>query len=228
MISDNMLRLKDHIARICQKLNRRPQEITVVGITKYSGIEDIQKALACGLTHIGESRVQQALKHYPLLSNVTKHMVGHLQTNKVKDAVLLFDMIQSVDSLRLAQEIDRQCALLNCRKDILVQVNTSGEEQKYGIAPDRAMDLLQAISALERVDVKGLMTIGPLTDDKKRIAGCFQQLRELFARAESRFAQVSNIEMKFLSMGMSDDYPVALEEGANMLRIGRDIFLDRP
>jgi pyridoxal phosphate enzyme (YggS family) len=227
MISDNILRLQDHIARICQKLKRRPEEITIVGITKYSESEDILKAIACGINHIGESKVQQALKKYPSLTGVTKHMVGHLQRNKVKDAVLLFDVIQSVDSYRLAQEINDQCAKINRPIKIFVQVNTAGEAQKFGISPSEIDILLKQIGEFKNIEVVGLMAMAPLTDDTVIVRDCFKKLKDLYQDVSARFACAPNIHMKFLSMGMSDDYAIALEEGANMLRIGREIFLDR-
>lgn len=224
MISDNISRLKNNIARICQRIGRDPEEIVIVGITKYSDLCDIQESLASGLTHIGESKIQQALKKYPLLTAVTKHMVGHLQTNKVKTAVELFDLIQSVDSYRLAKAIDEQCAKQGLKRQILVQVNTAQEEQKFGCRPAEARDLLKQISELKNICVKGLMTIAPLTEDQGVIRDCFKKLHDLYQQAREDLAHFENIEMKFLSMGMSDDYPLALEEGANMLRIGRDIF----
>jgi len=224
MISDNILRLKAHIAEICQTINRRPDEIIVVGITKYSEIEEIQQSLACGLDHIGESKVQQALKKYPQIVGATKHMVGHLQTNKVKAAVELFDMIESVDSYHLAQEIDTQCMKINRQMQILLQVNTSGELQKYGCAPSELFDLLKKISELKNLRVMGLMTMAPLIEDVFVVRDCFKKAKDLYEQARKSLAQGSSIEMKFLSMGMSDDYPIALEEGANMVRIGRAIF----
>lgn len=225
MISDNILRLKDNIAHICQKLNRRLEDITIVGITKYSDIKEIQQSLACGLNHIGESKVQQAVEKYPHLVGATKHMVGHLQTNKVKAAVEIFDVIQSVDSYRLAQAINEQCVKQRRQMQIFIQVNTAQEKQKFGCSSDEVFDLLKQISEFENIHVAGLMTIAPLTEDAPIVRDCFKKLRDLYQHVHEDFAHFKNIQMKFLSMGMSDDYAIALEEGANMLRIGRDIFL---
>ena len=226
MISGNIFRLKNHIAEICQKINRRPEDITIVGITKYSDIETIREALACGLVHIGESKVQQALGKYPQLSGATKHMVGHLQTNKVKAAVDLFDIIQSVDSLHLAKAIEAQCLKAHRTMQVLVQVNTSGEGQKFGCPMLEADDLLKRVGDLKQIQVAGLMTIAPLTDDVYVVRDCFKKLKDLYDQATERFTHSTTVKMKFLSMGMSDDYPIALEEGANMLRIGRSIFVN--
>lgn len=224
MISENISRLKNHIAAICRETGRDPKDITIVGITKYSTADQIREAMAAGITNIGENKVQQAAVKFQGLSGVLRHMVGHLQTNKVKAALETFDVIQSVDSLKLAQEIERQCRKLGCRVEVLVQVNTAGEEQKSGIAPENLLDLLEQMSALKSVEVVGLMAIGPLTNDRKAIRLCFWKTKKFYDEVAKRFKGVANIKMKYLSMGMSDDYDIAIEEGANMIRIGRSIF----
>jgi len=225
MISDNILRLKSHIAQICQKIGRNPQDITIVGITKYSTVQETHEAVSAGITHIGESKVQQALLKYPALQGVTRHMVGHLQTNKAKSALEVFDIIQSVDSYRLAQELDRHSQALNRRTQIFIQVNMAGEEQKFGVAPQGVFDLLTQITELKSINVIGLMAMGPLTEDRDAIRDCFKKTKELYQEIAQRFARATNIKMKFLSMGMSDDYDIAIEEGANMVRIGSAIFM---
>ncbi|HOD12514.1 MAG TPA: YggS family pyridoxal phosphate-dependent enzyme [Candidatus Omnitrophota bacterium] len=224
MIRENIDRIRASVADICRSADRDPQEIVIIGVTKYSDIQSIQQAVDAGLQHIAENRLQQAVAKYSNFGHITRHMIGHLQTNKVKQAVQLFDMIQSVDSLDLAKEIDRQCARIHRTIDVLLQVNTSGEAQKFGVAPDHAADLLKHLEGCPTVHVKGLMTIGPLTQDKIEIRGCFRRLHDIFQEMEQDFRGSKNICMQYLSMGMSDDYPIALEEGANMLRIGRAIF----
>jgi len=224
MIRENIVQLKASVADICHGINRDPQKVVIVGVTKYSDSFSIQEAIEAGITHIGENRLQQAFLKYADLANVTKHMIGHLQTNKVKQAVALFDMIQSVDSLHVAQEIDRQCAKINRTMDVLVQVNVSAEEQKFGIAANKVSDLLKQIVGCKAIHVQGLMTIGPLTEDQGRIRDCFKRLHDIFMKAQQEFSLFENIQMRYLSMGMSDDYRIALEEGSNMLRIGRAIF----
>jgi hypothetical protein len=226
MISDNIARLKTHIAQICQKAGRNPNDITIVGITKYSIADEIKEALSAGIQHIGENKVQQAAEKYPALANVVKHMVGHLQTNKVKNALELFDIIQSVDSFRLAEEIDRQCLRADRRAQILVQVNAASEEQKFGAALQDVNELFKRITDLKAVDVLGLMAMGPLTEDRTAVRDCFKKTKDLYRETSGRFFGFPNIQMEFLSMGMSDDYDIALEEGANMLRLGRIIFTD--
>jgi pyridoxal phosphate enzyme (YggS family) len=151
-------------------------------------------------------------------------MIGHLQTNKAKQAVQLFDLIQSVDSVRLADEIEKEAAKPAKTVDILIEVNTSGEEQKFGVHPDEVPILIKEISHCPHIRLLGLMTMAPLTEEKGRIRRCFRDLRELFDAVEEDFAASSNIQMKYLSMGMTSDYEIALEEGSNMVRIGRAIF----
>ena len=151
-------------------------------------------------------------------------MIGHLQTNKVADALKIFDVIQSVDSLKLAQTIDKNAQKLDKKIDTLIQVNASGEKQKFGIAETETLTLMSGMAQLKNLNVLGLMTVGPLTDEAEIIRNCFRKLRELRDRVAREFSGVSNISMKFLSMGMSADYRIAIEEGANMVRIGSAIF----
>ncbi len=226
MIPSQIQHLKDNIASVCQRLGRNPQEVTIVAVTKFAPVELIEQALACGVTHIGENRVQEGEKKYLGLSqkSIVKHMIGHLQTNKVKDALNVFDVIQSVDSLKLALAIQKEAALLKRRVEIFVQVNTSQEEQKFGVNEKDAIPLVKEISKLDNIFISGLMTIGPLSEDEIAIRGCFQRLRALRDSIQNDFSHLQNVSMKFLSMGMTNDYPIALEEGANMLRIGRAIF----
>ncbi len=240
-IKENIFRVRAEIARICQKVRRDPREITLVAVTKFAPLEAIQEAIDCGITDIAENKVQEGLKKYPSLKSsdpqrpCKRHLIGHLQTNKVKDALKIFDLIQSMDSLKLAQEIDQQALYhygagqaqkLNRRIEILVQVNISGEEQKFGLGKSEARDLVGKILELENIHILGLMTMAPLTDDQKIMRECFKGLRELKDEVIRDFKGNPNMDMKFLSMGMSGDYSIALEEGANMIRIGRAIFQD--
>jgi pyridoxal phosphate enzyme (YggS family) len=155
-------------------------------------------------------------------SSSTKHFIGHLQTNKVKDVVKYFDMIQSVDSIKLAEKIDFECSKMHKVMPILIQVNTSQEPQKGGVAPNETIGLVREVAKLSNVKIEGLMTIGIYSNDTDKIRACFKTLKSLFDEVAS--LNIPNIEMKWLSMGMSEDYQIALEEGANMLRLGRIIF----
>ncbi|OGX38192.1 MAG: YggS family pyridoxal phosphate enzyme [Omnitrophica WOR_2 bacterium RIFCSPHIGHO2_02_FULL_50_17] len=231
MIRENFSRVSGHIASVCQRLGRDPVEIILVGATKYAEAPQIKEALEAGLKHIGENRVQEAQKKFAALDGfhvrAVRHMIGHLQTNKVRQAIELFDLIQSVDSIKLAEEIEKQAAKLNKDITILVEVNTSGEEQKFGAKPDEVPALIQNISRCPHIRLHGLMTMAPLTEDKGMIRQCFRDLRELSDAVEENFAGHERIEMKYLSMGMTSDYEIALEEGADMLRIGRAIFNEK-
>lgn len=213
---------------MCRRIGRNPHEITLVGATKYASAEQIQEAVEAGLHHIGENRVQDAQSKFPALDRLkvraTRHMIGHLQTNKVKQAVELFDIIQSVDSIRLADEIEKRAAEFGKTIDILLEVNTSGEGQKFGIKPVEVLPLIDEILECPHIRLRGLMTMAPLTEAKEVIRQCFRDLRELFDAVEGEHAGTERVAMDYLSMGMSSDYEIALEEGANMIRVGRAIF----
>lgn len=228
MIKDDLAQVHKNIEAVCKRIGRNPKEVILVGSTKYSDVSQIKEAVAAGLKHIGENRVQDALEKFPLLEQehiqVTRHMLGHLQTNKAKHAVELFDMIQSVDSSRLADEIEKQAAKLDKTVEILVEVNTSGEEQKFGLQPEDVLNLVEEISQCTHIRLSGLMTMAPYTQDKGIIRKCFRTLREIFDALEDDYAVHPRVAMKYLSMGMTEDYEIALEEGSNMLRIGRAIF----
>ncbi|OGW96544.1 MAG: YggS family pyridoxal phosphate enzyme [Omnitrophica WOR_2 bacterium GWA2_45_18] len=230
MIKANISKIQGKIASVCKKIGRNPSEVILIGVTKYAEADKIKEAIEAGLTHIGENKVQEAQRKFPALepfnAKMTKHMIGHLQTNKVKPALRYFDFIQSVDSLKLAVEIEKQATVLNKNVDILVEVNTSMEEQKFGMDAYEVIPLIEEISRLPHIRVRGLMTISALTDRQEVARKCFQDLRFLNDRCKEAFAGRPGVNMQFLSMGMTDDYEIALEEGSNMLRIGRAIFAE--
>ncbi|MFH1314436.1 MAG: YggS family pyridoxal phosphate-dependent enzyme [Candidatus Eisenbacteria bacterium] len=222
-IVENIKDLNERIEDACARVSRGPKEITVVGVTKTVEPARIQQAVDAGMTVLGENRIQEAASKIDAVRGpVTWHLVGHLQRNKVKKAITMFDMIQSVDSLELALEIDKRSEQVGKVMDTLVEVNTSGEETKYGIAPEKAVDLIGEISHLNNITVRGLMTIGTFTDDEGLIRDCFRTLRELGERVAT--SGIRRAEMKYLSMGMTSDYELAIEEGSNMIRIGTAIF----
>ena len=228
MIQANITRILKDIKRVCKQVGRNPEEIILVGVSKFANAVNIREAIDLGLKHIGENKVQQAQDKFPLLKEsgfkVTKHMIGHLQTNKVKPALEVFDFIESVDSIRLADAIEKQAVKLNKTVDILLQVNTAGEQQKFGCDPKDVFNLVNQISSLKHVHLYGLMTIAPRLEDKTLVRQCFRDLKVLRDQVAQQFFQAKNIEMKYLSMGMSEDYAIAIEEGSNMIRIGRAIF----
>ncbi len=228
MIRDRILDIRERIEAVCQKLGRDSQEIVLVGITKYADAPTIKDAIDAGLQDIGENRVQDAGKKFRILDSLNvkakRHLVGHLQTNKIKQAVELFDIIQSVDSLKLAQELDKQGQILNKIVNILVEVNTSGEEQKFGVSPSEVIPLIEQILDLKRVNVLGLMTIASQTADQNVVRKNFRELKNLFDRVKKDFKGQERLSMRHLSMGMSNDFEIAIEEGSNMVRVGSAIF----
>jgi len=227
MIQDNILSIKEHIASVCRRLGRDSGGIVFVGVTKYADAAQVKEVVAAGVTHIGENRVQEAKAKFAVPGNfegVTKHLIGHLQTNKVKEAVELFDLIQSVDSLKVAREIEKQSVKLNKVMDVLIEVNVSGEEQKHGFVSQDVMAAIKEMSSFAHIQVLGLMTMAPFVEDKDIIRNCFRDLKNLFEEIKRIYSADSNINMKYLSMGMTADYGIALEEGSNMVRIGRAIY----
>ena len=219
MIKGNIVKVKERI----------PSSVTLVAVSKGRTIEEIREAIAAGITDIGENKVQEALAKYNKLSTIDYrlstirwHMVGHLQTNKVKDAVKIFDLIQSVDSLKLAQEIDKQAAKIKKIQDILVQIKTSPEATKFGLRPEEAVGVTKEMSGLKNIKVKGLMTIAPIVDNPEKARPYFRIVKELY----NRINELSTIDYRLstISMGMTDDFKVAIEEGSNMVRLGRAIF----
>lgn len=214
-ISRNLREIERRIYQACERANRLPTEITVIVVTKGVEVSAIKEAFVRGIRNFGENRVQEAenkiQKLSELKSDITWHMVGHLQSNKAKIAVELFDLIHSVDSVRLAEILSRRTPK---RLPILLQVNVSGEATKSGFATDEVIGAAQEVRKLPNLEVTGLMTIAPLTDNPEEVRPVFQRLRELRDR----------LGLKQLSMGMSDDFEVAIEEGATMVRLGRAIF----
>ncbi len=238
MIKDNIVQIRQRINSACSRVGRDPREITIVAVTKGRSAEEIKEALESGLADIGENRIQEALLKYNALASGTQrpapatwHLVGHLQTNKVREAVKIFGLIHSLDSRHLAEEIDKQAAKINKRQDVLIEVNVSGEASKFGIKSEEAVDFIKSISGLKGINIKGLMTIAP-AGNPENARPYFRGLRELRdqicelrqPQAGPPPAELANCDLRILSMGMSDDFEVAIEEGANMIRLGRAIF----
>ena len=200
-----------------------PQGVTLVAAAKGRTAAEIQEAINAGIDVIGENYVQEAVRKYGEIGDKAAwHMIGHLQRNKVKNALKVFDCIQSVDSLRLAKEIDRQCGNMGKIMPVLVEINIAGEESKYGVKPEELPDILQQIASLPKLQVNGLMTMEPHSRNPEDSRPHFKRMKRLFDEVASR--DIPNIEMKILSMGMSDSYQVAIEEGSNMVRLGAKLF----
>ena len=222
-IKNNLEIINEKIKKAALKANRNPEEIKLVAVTKTATIEQIKEAINGGVKIIGENKVQEAKEKYQILTaNIEWHLVGHLQTNKVKYAIEIFDCIHSVDSIKLAEEIDKRSLQFGRTTNVLVEVNVSGEETKYGIKPEEVEPFLKETSEFSRIRVRGLMTIAPMAEDKEDVRPYFRKLRELSEEIKSK--NLKNVKMDYLSMGMTEDFEAAIEEGANMVRIGRGIF----
>lgn len=219
-VKENIENLKRKIDDVAQRTERDPDEITIVAVTKTVPIPKIEEAITCGIRIIGENRVQEASRKFPIIGDrIHWHMVGHLQTNKAKTALEIFAMIQSLDSLKLAQEINKRTEQ---QIDCLIEVNTSKEPSKFGLVPEKIFDFYEKLKDLRKINVLGLMTIGPgwAIGDPEASRLCFRTLRELRDEMSQEYDQPFSI----LSMGMTSDFEVAIEEGSNMIRIGTAIF----
>ncbi len=224
-IEKNIISVKERIANICYKIGRDPVSIKLLAVTKTHPIEIIETALNAGIEYIAENRIQDAENKIPDLLKKYKefHFIGHLQSNKIKKLMKLEpELIHSIDSLSTAGKLNDYLIRINRFQDILIQVNTSEEASKFGIAPIETLPFIKNIDQLSNLRTKGLMTIGMFTDNKDIIRNCFRILRELFEKISK--IDFNNTEMKYLSMGMTDDFEIAIEEGANILRIGSAIF----
>jgi len=223
IIKNNLRIINEKIKKAALKANRNPEEIKLVAVTKTVSIERIKEAISAGVKIIGENKVHEAKEKYHILTaDIKWHLVGHLQTNKAKYAIEIFDLIHSVDSIKLAKEIDSRSLQFGKITNVLVEVNVSAEETKYGIKPEEVESFLREISQFPRIWVRGLMTIAPMVKDKEETRPYFRKLRELSKEIKSK--NIKNIKMDYLSMGMTEDFEIAIEEGANMVRVGRGIF----
>lgn len=221
-VRENLLEIKRRMDRASRNAPL-PKRVTLVGITKGVAVAEVRKGIAAGLEEIGENRVQEAQEKVEAVGRAVRwHMVGHLQRNKVKDALRLFELIHSVDTLRLAQEIEKVASLLRKEVAVLLQVNVQGQLTQFGVAPETAPRLAREIAALSHVRLLGVMTIAPLSEEPEKSRPFFRRLRELKEHLEKEGDP--RIAMRYLSMGMSQDFEVAIEEGSNMVRIGRAIF----
>lgn len=224
-ILENLQIILTRIENACLKNNRNPAEVRLLLATKTVSADIIKIALEAGQTLIAENKVQEVKEKYEALKSVPheSHFIGHLQSNKIKDLLKCeISCIQSLDRLDLAQKIHQRLLFENKTIDVLIQVNTSNEESKFGVHPDQAIELIQQVSKLETLKIKGLMTIGLFSAETEKVRACFQLLRKI--QLEVSDLHIPNVEMKELSMGMSGDLETAIEEGATIVRVGTAIF----
>ena len=226
MITSNISNVKKRISEAANAAGRSENDVTLIAVSKTKPVEMIKEAYDTGIRDFGENKVQEIVDKYPKLpSDIRWHLIGHLQTNKVKYIIDKVCMIHSVDSYKLAQEISRQAVKHNVTVDILIEVNVAGEESKFGVSPSDALELCKNISTLPRVRIRGLMTVAPITDNPEENRPVFSALRQLFVDIDGK--NIDNVCMDCLSMGMSGDYTVAIEEGATFVRVGTSIFGQR-
>ena len=223
-LSERIRRVQDRIENAARKAGRDAAEITLVAVSKKQPIGLIEEAIACGISEFGENRVQELVQKFPLISeSLSWHFIGHLQKNKIRQVLDKVVLVHSVDSVELAKEIDRIAEKKMAGEiRILLEVNTSGETSKYGFVPEQVLDACAAISELKHVSIHGLMTMAPFTDDEKVLAKCFNRTRELSEKIKMQ--KISGVKMRHLSMGMSNDFEIAVREGSTMLRLGTIIF----
>ena len=225
-LQDKIRRVNDRIEAAALRAGRMKEDVTLVAVTKTYPVDIIREAINAGLLNLGENRVQEASGKIPdLPRSVTWHLIGHLQRNKVKKALELFHFIHSIDSERLALEISDRAQERGVRIPCLVEVNTSGEDSKHGIGPDDAVALCNKINGLPGIEIAGLMTIGPFTGEPEDARPCFQKLRRL--KEEAVRGGFSADRFRHLSMGMTSDFEIAIEEGATIVRIGSALFGQR-
>jgi len=229
-IADNIRRVRERIGAAAERSGRSPDDVLLVAVTKTRLPEEIEQAALAGCFDIGENKVQEIIDKYDIVGdfqvktekipNIKWHMIGHLQRNKVKYIVEKADLIHSVDSIRLAEEIDRRAGEKGVIKDVLVQVSPAGEESKFGIRPEETRGLLVSLQGFANLQVRGLMCMAPAVEDPEDVRGDFRVMKELFDDAAGRYES----DFDILSMGMTNDFEVAVEEGSTLVRVGTAIF----
>lgn len=224
MIAENLKRINDEIDSICQKIGRNRSEIRLIGVSKTQPVEIIREALIAGLKDLGENKAQELRDKSELISgDFNWHYIGHLQTNKVKYVIKSAQFIHSVDSIKLAEEINKKAEAIGKHQNILLEINTSLEASKFGLSNEKEIfETAEFCKQSEHLNLLGLMTMAPYTNDKNIIRNCFSSLKNLFDKMNNQ-----GFDLKELSMGMTNDFDIALEEGSTMLRIGTAIFGER-
>ena len=225
-IKNNLQALKEEIARAIERRRTeiQDQKVTLIAVTKNHGVDMMREAIDLGVDEIGENRIQEAGEKFSTLDRKVKwHLIGHLQTNKVKPAVKMFDLIHSVDSEHLAESLNRAAKAIDKVQDILIQINLANEVSKTGVNINEYDQLIEKVNALENLRLRGLMLIAPNYENVEECRPLFRRMYEIFQRLKRDQAE----DIKYLSMGMTHDYKIAIEEGANMIRVGTAIFGQR-
>lgn len=226
MIKENLKEVEERIAKACERAGRDKSEVTLIAVSKTKPVEAIKEAMEYGTIDFGENKVQEIVDKWETISKpLNWHMIGHLQRNKVKYIVDKVVLIHSVDSLRLAEQINEEAKKKDKIVNILIEVNVAGEESKFGVSPEETLPLIKQIAPLSNVKIMGLMTIAPFVSNPEENRVHFQELRKLNIDIKSK--NIDNVCMDVLSMGMTGDYEVAVEEGATMVRVGTGIFGER-
>lgn len=226
-IEKNIKEIQKNVEKALKRANREGEEVTIIGVSKNVTEDKIIKAQTLGLKNFGENRVQEfKVKEESLKElDLNWHMIGHLQSNKVKDIIGKVTLLHSLDRMSLVKEIEKRGKRENLSLDALIQVNISGEESKFGLSREEVVPFIKKVLEYETINIKGLMTIAPHVEDEEIIQGTFRELRLL--KEEIEDLNLPKVEMKYLSMGMTNDYEIAIEEGANIIRVGRAIFGER-
>ena len=223
MLSDNLHEVQENIRKACERSGRNPEDVTLIAVSKTKPVSDIEQIYAAGIREFGENKVQEMNdKQKVLPGDINWHMIGHLQRNKVKYIVDNVAMIHSVDSVRLAEEISKEAVKKNVAVDMLVEVNVAKEESKFGLYTEDVGQFVEQISKLPGINIKGLMTSAPFVDNPEDNRQYFKKLKDLSVDINAK--TIDNVHMDFLSMGMTNDYVVAVEEGATHVRVGTAIF----
>lgn len=226
MLKEQLANVEHEIENACKRSNRERNEVTLIAVSKTKPVETLQSAYDLGVRIFGENKVQELVDKYEVLPEDIKwHMIGHLQRNKVKYIIDKVSFIHSVESVRLAETIEKEAAKHNCIVDVLIEVNVAGEESKFGLSPEEVPSFVEEISKFTHLRVKGLMTIAPFVDDPEENRPVFKALKKLSVDIAAK--NIDNVSMNVLSMGMTNDYQIAIEEGATMVRVGTGIFGER-
>lgn len=223
MIEEQLIQVQKQITAACLRVSRNQKEVTLIAVSKTQPVEMLMEAYNCGVREFGENKVQEILQKEPKLpEDINWHMIGHLQTNKVKQVIGMTKLIHSVDSLRLAEQIEAEAAKLNQMVNILLEINVAKEVSKYGFQMEETEKAIRSIAKFSHIKVCGLMTIAPFVENSEENRPVFKKLNEFYVDMKSK--NIDNVSMNVLSMGMTGDYEVAIEEGATMVRVGTGIF----